>query len=377
VKVLVVSGMWPPDVGGPATHAPEVCAYLAGRGHGVAAATMADRAPEPRPYPVHWASRRLPLGVRHAVAAALVARLARRADVVYSTGMVGRSSLGAGLGRAPVVLKLTSDPVFERSLRWGLFGADLGGFQEERGLRIGALRRLRDLALARASLILVPSEALRELALRWGVPADKLTLLRNPITAPPVLGTRGELRRKHRLEGPTLVFAGRLVPQKSIDVALEAVRRNADISLVLAGEGPYRERLERHAQELGLDKRARFLGPLPRQTVFELLRAADAALLSSSWENFPHMVVEALLVGTPVLATDAGGVTEILRDGWNGLLAPVGDVEALAAVIRRFIDDPTLQERLRADTVQSVAQFAPEAIFERLEELLAGVALRR
>jgi glycosyltransferase involved in cell wall biosynthesis len=374
VKVLVVSGMWPPDVGGPATHAPEVCAYLAGRGHGVAAATMADRAPEPRPYPVHWASRRLPLGVRHAVAAALVARLARRADVVYSTGMVGRSSLGAGLGRAPVVLKLTSDPVFERSLRWGLFGADLGGFQEERGLRIGALRRLRDLALARASLILVPSEALRELALRWGVPADKLTLLRNPITAPPVLGTRGELRRKHRLEGPTLVFAGRLVPQKSIDVALEAVRRNPDVKLLLAGEGPYHDRLVRLARELGVDERAPFLGPLPRRTVFELLRAADAALLSSSWENFPHMAVEALAVGTPVIATDAGGVTEIVRDEWNGLLVPIRDPEALSGAIRRYLDDPALQERLRAETVGSVTQFDPEAAYGQLEQVLVDVA---
>src|SRR5438309_9555358 len=119
MKVLVISGMWPPDVGGPASHAPEVCEYLLAHGHSVASMTMADREPEPRPYPVHWASRRLALGARHVAAAALITRLARNADVVYSTGIVGRSTLGAALGRTPVVLKLTSDPVFERSLRWG------------------------------------------------------------------------------------------------------------------------------------------------------------------------------------------------------------------------------------------------------------------
>ena len=368
--------MWPPDVGGPASHAPEVCEYLLERGHRVAAVTMADRPPAQEAYPVRWASRRTPLVWRHVVAARLVARLARQADVVYSTGMVGRSSLGTALARRPIVLKLTSDPVFERSLRWRLFGADLGAFQHARGFRIGALRRARDLALARATRVIIPSEALRELALGWGLPPEKVVVIPNPVS-PPELAEREELRRRHGLDGRTLVFAGRMVPQKAIHVALDAVVRNPDVSLVLAGEGPYLERLQRLAASLPLDGRARFLGPQPRQAVFELLRAADAALLSSSWENFPHMVVEALAVGTPVLATDVGGVTEILRDGENGLLVPMNDAEALAAVIRRYFDDEALQERLRRATVPSVARFAPAEIYLRLEALLQEAASGR
>jgi glycosyltransferase involved in cell wall biosynthesis len=376
MKVLVVSGMWPPDVGGPASHAPEVCEYLLSRGHVVEAVTMAERAPAQQAYPVHWASRRLPLGVRHVAAGSLITRLARRADVVYSTGIVGRSSLGSALGRAPTVLKLTSDPVFERSLRWGLSGPDLTAFQATRGMRIGALRRARDLALARARRIVVPSEALRALVLSWGVPSEKLTLLHNPV-APPPLDERDELRRRHGFEGPTLVFAGRLVPQKAIEVSLEAVRQNPEITLLLAGEGPYHERLLAETRRLGLQGRARFLGPLPRQTVFELLRAADAALLSSRWENFPHMVVEALSVGTPVLATDSGGVTEILRDGENGIVVPKDDADALATAIRDYFEDPLLRERLRAEAPGSVARFAPETIYAQLEELLSQVATAR
>ena len=374
MNVLVATGMWPPDVGGPASHAPEVCEYLLHRGHQVAAVTMADRAPAPERYPVHWASRRAPLVWRQLAAAQLVARLARKVDIVYTTGMIGRSSLGAAVARRPTVLKLTSDPVFERSLRWRLFGADLGAFQHARGFRIGVLRRARDLALARASRVIIPSEALRELALGWGLPAEKVVVIPNPVSPPPELGDREELRRRHGLEGRTLVFAGRMVPQKAIPVALEAVVRNPDVSLVLAGEGPYLERLQELARSMPLDGRARFLGPQPRQAVFELLRAADAALLSSSWENFPHMVVEALSVGTPVLATDVGGVTEILRDGENGLLVPMNDPEALAGAICRYFDDEALQERLRAATVASVARFSPDEIYGRLEALLEEVA---
>jgi glycosyltransferase involved in cell wall biosynthesis len=377
MNVLVVSGIWPPDVGGPASHAPEVCEYLLEHGHDVVAVTTADRTPEPRAHPVHWVSRRYPRGVRHLVGASRVARLARRADVVYSTGMIGRTTLGAALGGAPVVLKLTTDEVFERSLRWGLFDADIHTFQRARGLRIGALRRARGLALGRAARIVIPSDSLRRLALDWGVAAGKVVLLPNPVEPPPGLEARDVLRRRHGLDGPTLVFAGRLVPQKSVDVALEALRRSPGVSLLLAGDGPHREPLERQARELGLDGRARFLGPQPRRTVFELLRAADAALLSSSWENFPHMAVEALAVGTPVLATEAGGVTEIVRDGQNGLLAPIGDAEALAAAIRRYFDDPQLRERLRAEAVDSIREFAPETVYARLEELLVEAARSR
>src|SRR5207302_11119900 len=139
--------------------------------------------------------------------------------------------------------------------------------------------------------------------------------------------------------GPTLAFAGRLTAQKSLDAGIEAARR-AGVALVVAGEGPDRAALER----LG---HARFVGPLPRRRVLELFRAADASLLSSSWENFPHTVVEALAVGTPVIATRTGGVAEVVEDGRNGLLVPAGDAEALAAAVRRYFGDDELRARLR------------------------------
>jgi glycosyltransferase involved in cell wall biosynthesis len=377
VRILIVSGMWPPDVGGPASHAPELASYLQGRGHDVEAATMADREPAPQPYPVHWASRRMPIGVRHARAVETVRRAARRAQVVYSTGMIGRSTLGTALARKPILVKLTSDPVFERSIRFGLWASDLDTFQQTGGARIKLLRLARDLELRRATHIIVPSEALRQLALRWGLSPDRVTLVRNPVPRPPELPDREELRRRHGLDGKTLVFAGRLVPQKSIDVSLEALNRLPDVSLVLAGEGPFRDRLHAHARRLGLfGTRVRFLGPQSRETVLELLKAADAALLSSSWENFPHMLVEALALGTPVIATETGGVSEIVRDGENGLLVPPGDPAALAATIERYYADPALQERLRANAVESVAHFDPDVAYREIEELLVRIAER-
>ena len=95
MRVLVVSGIWPPDVGGPASHAPDVAGFLHGRSHDVEVVTTASVPPVAREYPVHAISRRLPKGAVHLRTAAEIARRGRRADVIYTTGMFGRSWAGA------------------------------------------------------------------------------------------------------------------------------------------------------------------------------------------------------------------------------------------------------------------------------------------
>jgi len=375
MRVLVVSGIWPPDVGGPASHAPDVAAFLRSRGHAVEVVTTASAPPAPEAYPVHWISRALPKGAIHVRTAAEIARRARAADVVYTTGMFGRSASGATLARRPYVVKLTADPAFERARRRGMVGGDVDEFQRSHGdVAIRVLRIARDAELRHAAHVFTPSAYLRELALAWGVPAERVSVLPNPAPPLPELRPREVLRAELGLDGPTLAFAGRLTAQKSLGVALEAVAAVDGVTLAIAGEGDERAPLERRAAELGLGARVRFLGALPRERVLELFRAADAAILSSSWENFPHTVVEALAVGTPVIATAIGGVAEIVNDGENGLLVPAGDANVLADAVRRFLADEPLRERLRAAAAPSVAEYAPERVFSRLEDALANAA---
>jgi glycosyltransferase involved in cell wall biosynthesis len=375
VNILIVSGIWPPDVGGPATHAPEVAAFLRSRGHRVEVVTTADAPPQPRGYPLRAVPRRYRPGVRHVRGTAVVRRRARENDVVYTTGMFGRSALGATLAGRPYVFKLTADPAFERSRRRGLVDGDVDEFQRRRGgAAVAALRFARNAELRRAAHVFCPSEYLRQLAISWGVEPSHVGVLPNPAPSVPDLPPRDELKRAFGLNGATIAFAGRLTAQKSLSRALDAVGAADGVRLVIAGDGPDRAPLEAHARALGLDDRVRFLGPQPRERVVELFHAADAAILTSSWENFPHTVVEALAVGTPVLAMDAGGVGEVVRDGVNGLLVPAGDTSALADALRRYFADPELRERLRHQAAASVDAYAPARIFGELEATLARVA---
>jgi glycosyltransferase involved in cell wall biosynthesis len=373
VKVLVVSGIWPPDPGGPASHAPALADFLAGKGHDVEVVTTADAPPAARPYPVSWAPRRSPL--RHLRAALLVRDAARRSDVVYSTSMVRRAAAGARLARRPLVVKLVSDEVFERATRSGGYAGTLDEFQRlGGGLRTRALRASRTAALRRARHVFCPSAYLRDVALRWGLDPERVSVLPNPAPDVPAMPSRDELRGELGVSGAVLVFAGRLGPQKALGVALDALAGLDDVTFVVAGDGPERAALERRAAELGLDSRVRFLGSVPRERVLRLFRAADASVLPSAWENFPHTVVEALAVGCPVIATAVGGVPEVVRDGENGLLVPSRDPAALRAAITRFVHDDELRVRLSAAAAASVAGSTEASVFGEIEAELERAA---
>ena len=318
-----MSGIWPPDPGGPASHAPALADFLAARGHGVEVVTTADSEPAPRSYPVR--GRRGARRSRHARAAALVRRASRRADAVYATSMIRRAAIGAGLARRPLVVKLVSDEVFERATRSGRYVGTLDAFQETGGARTRFLRATRTAALRRARHVFCPSAYLRDVALRWGL--DREPGLRAPEpgadhSADAV--ARGAAARI-RARGGRPGLRGPARPAEGRRRAPRRARGSGRRDLVVAGDGPERRALERQSAKLGLDGRVRFLGSVPRETVLRLFRAADASVLPSAWENFPHTVVEALAVGCPVIATAVGGVPEVVRDGENGLLVPPND----------------------------------------------------
>jgi glycosyltransferase involved in cell wall biosynthesis len=355
VRVVLVSGIWPPDVGGPSSHAPALAAALLEAGHEVEVVTTADVAPESRPYPVRWVARSRPAPLRHLAVVREVASAARDADRVYATTMVRRAALGAALARRPLVVKLVADEAFERERRSGRFDGSLEEFQAARGgPRRRLLRATRTGALRRAERVLVPSAYLRGIALGWGLAPERVRVVPNPAPELPQLPSREEARAALGVTGPVLATAGRLTAQKALPDALRAIARVPAVELFVLGDGSERPALERDAETLGVSDRVRFLGAGTRDDVLRLFRAADAVLVTSAWENLPHTVLEALAVGTPVIATAVGGIPEVVVDGENGLLVPPHDVDAIAAAVARLVREEDLRRALAAAAPGSV-----------------------
>jgi len=366
MRIVFLTGIWPPDVGGPATHGPEFSRFLVERGHDVTVITMGDGEPEVRPCEVVVVSRGSRFPVRYGKVAAIAAQRARSADVIYATATYAAASFASTVSRTPLVAKLVSDSAYERARRYGLFDGTLEEFQEPASARVEALKRARTQALRRARSIVVPSAYLAALAGRWGLERSLIGVLPNP--APEIDVTPARLSRG------TFVFVGRLTRQKALEVAIEAVGRVPASSLVVIGDGPDRERLEAHARASRAAGRIEFTGALPRHEALAVVAGAEAALLTSAWENFPHSAVEALAAGVPVVSTAVGGVPEIVRDEVNGLLVPVGDVGAVAGALVRLLEEGGLRDRLAAAARESVAHLSVARVYGELESVLGRTA---
>src|SRR3954453_5309186 len=207
MRILVLSGIWPPDVGGPATHAPDLAEFLVSRGHEVRVVTMADGEPAVRPCPVETVSRSRPFVVRYPLVAYKGAREGRWADVVYATATYAAAAAASVAARKPLVVKLVSDPAYERAQRYGLFSGTVEEFQAAPGRKLSALRGARTRALRRARAIVVPSPYLAEIAGGWGLDNRRITVLTNPAPAMPDVVPEPQ-------EPHTFVFVGRLTAQK-------------------------------------------------------------------------------------------------------------------------------------------------------------------
>ena len=262
-------------------------------------------------------------------------------------------ALAAGIGRAgpPVVACVQIPP----------------GIELRRGVR------------GRAILAVLPSlyrRAARVVALSRGVEGDlrslvpgigpKLELVYNAGYDEAVLRLSREAPEEAPPpgEGPVLVACGRLAPQKAFDVLLRAFRRVRDrgpARLWIVGEGPLRGALEEEARGLGLSADVWFAGF--RANPYAYMRAADVFVLSSAYEGFGNVIVEAMAVGTPVVSTDCPhGPSEIIRDGQSGLLAAVGDADALGDAVLRVLGDAHLRARLAAEGEARARDFSAARI---------------
>jgi glycosyltransferase involved in cell wall biosynthesis len=146
---------------------------------------------------------------------------------------------------------------------------------------------------------------------------------------------------------------GRLSPEKGIPILLRAVTKlECDYDLRLVGSGQQQGQLEGLASELGVRHKVHFLGTISwGDALFELMRDSDILILPSHTEGLPLVLLEGMSQGLPVVASNVGGVPEIVRDEVTGLLFPVGDVDALAGAISRLVSDDPLRIKLRKNAL--------------------------
>jgi glycosyltransferase involved in cell wall biosynthesis len=243
---------------------------------------------------------------------------------------VATATMVAG-SRARLVLREANDPVAEHRFT-GVAGA--------------ARRRLVRWAYGRAHAVVALTHGNAEAVVtHLGVRPERVHVIPNP--APTVVGE--SIAAAEGPEGrPRLVCVARLARQKDHATLLDALARLPDAALALLGDGPLRGELEDRAAALGLTPRVRFVGDV--DDVAPWWAWADVAVLSSRWEGFPNVLLEALAHGVPVVATDCPtGPREVIGSTSDvGALVPIADPDALAAALARVAAAPPTAAALRA-----------------------------
>lgn len=377
MRLFVASGIFHPEPGGPATYLARLLPDLQARGHDIRLLTFGDAPVEGYPYPVRRIPRRF-LPLRLADYARAARPFARWSDLIFV------NSLGlplVNLPPRPRVLKVVGDLAWERAVNRGWIPPteDIDAFQTRRyARRVTLLQRQRSREVRRADAVIVPSEYLRRMVIGWGAPPERVTVIVNALAPDAAASARSQDDARAKLDlppGPLLLTVARLTAWKGVDSLLRALARVPDVRLLIAGDGPEEARLRSLAETLSLGDRARFLGRVDRAALPDYFRAADYTALYSGYEGLPHVLLESLLSGTPVIASDKGGNPEVVRHGENGLLVPYPDEGALAAALEVAFSGDT-RARLAAGSAAGLERFRWPALVEQTASLLERIAAR-
>jgi glycosyltransferase involved in cell wall biosynthesis len=370
LRVFIITGIFPPDIGGPATYVPHIAAALAERGHAITVLTLSDRLDHDDSqygFRVVRLPRRLSKAWRCLRTVSEIIRLGHNADVLFVNGLAIEAVLAnLWLGK-PMVQKVVGDLAWERATNRGWVQDSFEEFQKQRyGLKVEGLKALRAWWTRRASRVIVPSRYLAGWVMQWGVPEGKIAVIYNAVEPlegirPAVVPLRTPLKA---------VTVGRLVPWKCVDRVIEALVLCPDIGLVIVGDGTERKRLESIANTLDVADRVYFAGQASQAETIRLMAACDFFVLNSTYEGLPHVVLEAMSLGLPVVATAAGGTSEVVCDGVNGRLIAPADNDALVQVLSQLVLSPGERQRLVRGAQHRVVQFGFSGLLEATEAVL-------
>ncbi len=214
-----------------------------------------------------------------------------------------------------------------------------------------------------ADRIVAVSRAIRQdLIDNFHIPENKVNVIYNPVDTKEIehLSREAVEHPWFHESIPVIISVGRLTKQKGYPVLLQAfsrVKKDIPCRLAIIGEGEDRSNLRDLARDLGLGSDVAFLGF--RKNPFKYMSKASVFVLSSLYEGFPNVILEAMALGLPVISADCpSGPSEIIEDGKSGLLLPVEDSDALADAIIKVLKDQTLREALGSEARQRVRLFA-------------------
>ena len=296
--LLIATGIYPPDIGGPATYSKLLKDELSKKGIDVKILSFGK-------------VRHLPVGLRHTVYFFRCISSGKKCKYIYAqdTVSVGLPALIAAkiIGKK-FLLRVPGDYAWEQGRqRFGITDS-IDEFQNKRySFRVEILRKVQKFVVHHANVVIVPSHYMEGIVLGWGV---KPIVIHSSIKLPVNF-----ILPSVRPEGFLIVSAGRRVPWKCFEALESVVKKEKDWNIFIAEK-------------------------LSREETLGWIKTADVFILNSTYEGLSHLLVEAMSLGTPIIATSVGGNQELIENGVSGLLVPPQNNEILYKAIKSVEENP-------------------------------------
>jgi glycosyltransferase involved in cell wall biosynthesis len=308
MNILILTGLFPPESGGPATYVPRIATALKNQNHSVEIITAGtEEANQEFDFSIH----RVPKPARRRLfrSVPVIRDRLSWADQVYVNGLELDYALASVDTSTPSVQKIVGDRSWEKYQNRGSTRLSIDEFQTEfPGLRSYLERTLHRFISRQNDEFIVPSNYLKSIVSQWGINSNRINVIHNHSLPPETIP---ETPIQWPGDGLKLLSVGRMVPWKRFPELFESIEPLTESSLIVLGDGPTRSDCERKLTSLEMSDRVILKGVVPRPVVWNHLRQADVFVLNSTYEGFPHVVLEALENGTPVVAADSGGTSEL------------------------------------------------------------------
>jgi glycosyltransferase involved in cell wall biosynthesis len=367
MKITIATGLYPPEIGGPATYATMLESELPDKGIEVSVV------------PFGWV-RHYPKIIRHFVYAYKLWRESKGSDIIYALDPVSvgvPAMLVSKLTRKTFLVRVPGDYAWEQGqLRFGVTDR-LHDFIEKRlsyGFRVSLLCRLEGYVARQARQVVVPSNYLKQIVEKWSVDSKKITVINSSLHKIEIGESREAIRKQFNFTDPTLVSAGRLVPNKGfiqlIKVFSRIKKTHPKAQLVIVGDGPQESAIEDLLLAEDLVSSVRLMGSLTQDALGAVIKGADVFVLNTAHEGLSHQLIEVMDLGTPIVTTNVGGNPELITNGVEGLLVEYNDTEALEEAICRVLNHPESVERMIQSARARSKDFDRGRTIEQIAQLL-------
>ena len=318
MNILITVGIFPPDIGGPASFVPKIAKHLINMDNEVKIICLADEENLllEDELDVLRIRRSTYLPIRWFKTISLIIKHGRKSDILFVNGLGVEAAIANLYLRKKIVRKIVGDPVWERFYNKKRTSETFDDFQNlKHNLNVRIQKLIRNWSISSSEVVITPSDHLKEFINRTN-PKTEVLKINNGIEIT-------EFKRsKTPLHEFNILINSRLVVQKNIHLVIEAMGsiKNLDINLKIIGEGGEFARLEDLITNLKIQNRVKMIGKVENNLISEYLKTSNLFIQASDYEGLPHSILEAINYEVPILSTEVGGCKDLLDSGDRGFI---------------------------------------------------------